>query len=230
MNSVMNSPMIISVEGNIGAGKTTFLENIEKILCKEGNTKIRILREPVDIWNTIKDKDDGETILSKFYKDPTKYSFAFQVMAFSTRLSELKRMFTEYPDCEILICERSLEADGYIFAKMLYEGGLMDDVFYQIYQKIYQDSIHEYSLDGIIYLDISPNVCAERILKRSRDGEGGITLDYLQKCAKYHDDWFSETDLKYKVNRMNETDIESFLTGGENIESFILEKCTSSAV
>ena len=50
-------PTIISIEGNIGAGKTTILEQLEKYVnSKNGfNNKIMFLKEPVDIWEAIKD-------------------------------------------------------------------------------------------------------------------------------------------------------------------------------
>ena len=41
----------------------------------------------------------GKSILCKFYENPSKYAFSFQVMAFITRYQELKRMLKENPDC-----------------------------------------------------------------------------------------------------------------------------------
>ena len=76
----MNRPIIISIEGNIGAGKTTAINNLEKHMhynMKETDNSILFLREPVNVWDTIKDSS-GETILEKFYKDSDKYAFAFQ--------------------------------------------------------------------------------------------------------------------------------------------------------
>ena len=59
----MKQPIIISLEGNIGAGKSTFLEHLEKTI---GNSSDWIfLREPVHIWDQIRD-ENGETVLSKF--------------------------------------------------------------------------------------------------------------------------------------------------------------------
>jgi len=101
-------PKIISIEGNIGAGKTTILDNLKEYL--KHDKEIIVLKEPVDIWESIVDKEN-ETILQKFYKNPAKYSFTFQVMAFVTRLSILRKTVKENPHCKLIICERSLEAD-----------------------------------------------------------------------------------------------------------------------
>jgi len=173
---------ILSIEGNIGAGKTTLLDHLEGRLA---NKNWIVLREPVHLWNAIQDKE-GVTMLSKFYEDPKKYAFAFQIMAFTSRLQELRRVIRENPTCQGIICERSLEADQHIFAKMLYDDGLIEDVMYEIYQTLNQG---EFVLDGVIYLDVSPEVCHQRIAKRSREGESGIALEYLQKCRDYHTKW-----------------------------------------
>lgn len=203
---------IYSIEGNIGAGKTTLIEKLEnnpefledllqnKLFINGNNTtndkkpKICLLREPVDIWSTVKDAD-GLTILENFYKDPKKWSFTFQVMAFTTRLSEMRRTIKENADCDILICERSLEADKHIFAKMLYDDGLIDPMSYQIYLKMYNEFSEEFAMDGTLYLNVSPEVCFERIAKRGREGESNISLEYLEKCNKYHMEWFASESL-----------------------------------
>ena len=43
---------IISIEGNIGSGKTTLFEKLKTDI----RPKCGFLREPVDIWNHIKTK------------------------------------------------------------------------------------------------------------------------------------------------------------------------------
>ena len=143
----MTHPIIISLEGNIGAGKSTFLEHLEKTLSN--NSEWIFLREPVHIWDQIRD-ENGETMLSKFYANPEKYAFAFQVMAYTTRYQELKRIIQEYPNCKGILCERSLEADKFIFAKMLHSDGLIDNVMYTIYEKYFSVYEGNFNLDGII--------------------------------------------------------------------------------
>jgi len=195
-------PVIISIEGNIGSGKTTILEKLEKTL--EYDEQILFLREPLDVWETVKDPVSGENILQKFYADPHKYAFAFQVMAYATRLSMIRDAIKS--GCgryRAIVIERSLAADKRIFAKMLYDDGKIDDVCYQIYQKFYNEFSDELGLNGIVYIDADAEVCKERVEKRSRQGEDGIPLEYLQKCKKYHDDWMSgePTALKIKTNQ-----------------------------
>jgi deoxycitidine kinase/deoxyguanosine kinase len=183
----MTRPLIISIEGNIGAGKSTLLERLQKH-C-EGSSDIVFLREPVDIWEAVRDPADGQNILQKFYGDSAKYSFPFQIMAFMSRLSLIEGAIREHPECSVIVCERSLCADRNIFAKMLSDDGLIESVCYQIYGKMYDEFSSKYVADGIVYVDAEAEVCFRRIAKRGRDGEGGIALDYLEKCKKYHDAW-----------------------------------------
>jgi thymidylate kinase len=201
----MSPPIIISVEGNIGSGKTTILEKLEK-QCENSNRPHRILflREPLDVWESVKDPQTGENILEKFYANPEKYSFPFQVMAFSTRLSLIKDSLR---DCtgyySAIVIERSLAADKQIFAKMLYDDGKIDDISYQIYENFHKTLSKDVELNGIVYIDADADICKARVEKRSRQGESEISLEYLQKCKKYHDDWINKEPhaLRIKTNQ-----------------------------
>ena len=207
----ITKPLLYSIEGNIGAGKTTFLRAIEQSLCEQGRTDIRIIYEPVDTWSKIKD-DQDKTILQNFYENPVKYAFAFQIMAFTSRLHLLRSEIAKYPDCKIFLCERSLEADAHVFAKMLFEDGRMDSMSYQIYRQLYENSICEYAVDKTVYLRMSPEVCMERIRIRNREGEETISLEYLQKCNAYHEDWLMRTeDDNKKILLETEEEINKFL-------------------
>jgi deoxyadenosine/deoxycytidine kinase len=204
---------IYSCEGNIGAGKTTLLGHIENLSKLFNTYQILVLREPVDVWSTVR-SPDGLNILENFYKDPVKYAFPFQVLAFTTRLTMLKNAIKNNPDCEIIICERSLYADGNIFAKMLYDDGTMDHLSYQIYRRMYEDAIEEFPLTGVIYLTIPPELCAKRIVQRARSGEENIPLVYLEKCSKYHETWLNHLNLDFQVIRMDENDVNQFIENG----------------
>ena len=207
---------IYSCEGNIGAGKTTLLNHLKKLAKSCNEYKIIVLIEPVDVWSTVC-SPDGLNILENFYKDPVKYAFPFQVLAFTTRLTMLKNAIKANPDCEVIICERSLYADGNIFAKMLYDDGMMDHLSYQIYRRMYEDAIEEFPLTGVIYLTISPELCAKRIVQRGRSGEENISLEYLEKCFKYHETWLNGFHYGLRRIRMDETDVDRFIKNGNII-------------
>jgi len=175
---------IISLEGNIGSGKSTLLKFLEEALSQ--NKNIIFLKEPVDEWENIIDKE-GTTMLEKFYGDQEKYSFPFQMMAYISRLALMKKTMEENENC-IVITERSLSTDKYVFAKMLYESGKIEDVCYKIYKMWFDTFAKDYPVEKMIYIKTSPETCHERITKRSRTGEDQIPLDYLKKCDEYHED------------------------------------------
>ena len=182
------APLIISVEGNIGSGKSTYVEILKQNLITISNRPVVFLQEPVDEWSTIVDKQ-GESILSKFYADQEKYSFAFQMMAYISRISLLKNTIKKNPR-SIIITERSVYTDKEVFAKMLYNDGKIEKVNYDIYLKWFDEfsKLINHSLN--IYIKTKPEVAFERVKKRNRSGET-IPLEYLQKCHKYHNEWLN---------------------------------------
>ena len=78
--------MLISIEGNIGTGKTTLMRYIKDSF--KDVSKVIFIEEPVDLWLKLL-SDDGENILEKFYKNKERWSYSFQMHAFITRAKEL---------------------------------------------------------------------------------------------------------------------------------------------
>jgi len=183
-----NNYTIISIEGNIGSGKSTLLANLREHF--KDNVDIVFLKEPVDEWAKIKDRN-GTTILEKFYADQEKYSFPFQMMAYVSRIKELRNTVKEQKknssNSFIIITERSLYTDKMVFAKMLYDTGKIEHVNYQIYLNWFDTFSDEFPVHKIVYVKTAPEKCHERILKRSREGEDNIPLSYLKSCSFYHD-------------------------------------------
>ena len=191
MNSIIRS-VIVSVEGNIGSGKSTFVKNMEAAFSKQGieNMKMIFVEEPVNQWTQIKD-EHGVDMLSKFYGNQEKYAFAFQMMAYISRLALLKRAYEENPKNTIIVTERSVYTDRYVFAKMLYDSKKIEEVEYQIYLKWFDEFIEELPVFAMVYLHTSPEVSYSRVLKRARDGEA-IPLEYLKECYRYHEEWLQK--------------------------------------
>lgn len=226
---------IVSIEGNIGSGKSTLLENLKTHYSQ--NSHVIFLREPVDDWEKIKDSQ-GNTMLKKFYSDQEKYSFAFQMMAYISRLKILRdtiKFITEETNFNngnlnqyVIITERSLYTDKYVFAKMLHDQGKIEDVCYQIYLNWFEEFAKDFPINYSVYVNTDPQKCYERIHKRARDGEEVIPLLYLQDCHNYHEEFLDEKKV-IKTNKLvlngnvdiyeNKKIVEEWL---EKIETFIL--------
>ena len=176
--------MLISIEGNIGSGKSTLVEYLKSL------GKYIFVDEPVNEWLTIKD-NTGSNALECFYKNQKENAFCFQVLAYITRLKKLIDTVKNNSSNNIIITERSIETDRNVFAKMLYEDGLISSIEWETYNYWF-DTFKEVSkVDLIIYIKTSPDKCLERINIRNRMEESNIKTEYLEKCNKYHNDWLN---------------------------------------
>lgn len=219
---------VVSIDGSIGAGKSTLFNKLRLLLShfigheifpdySLSAPKYYFLDEPVSIWATIKNTD-GKGILQMFYEDKKRYSYTFQNMAYITRADILlalieslhhitsknfwyKVLFNEY----IIISERSILTDRYVFAQMLKDDGMMNQAEMQCYDKWHGILVRSVVLDKIVYVKTSVNVCMQRIHKRDRDGEkAGIDRQYLENLEKYHDAWLEHRDKVLKLDTSDE--------------------------
>ena len=226
----------VSIEGNIGSGKSTLLANLREHF--KYNDNVIFLKEPVDEWAKIKDKN-GITILEKFYTDQDKYSFSFQMMAYVSRIKVLRDTLRdkkqdpnkkENKTNNYIITERSLYTDKMVFAKMLFDNGKIEDVNYQIYLNWFDTFSGEFPVHKVIYVKASPDKCYERIMKRSREGEENIPLEYLTACSLYHDNMLDKSASNCVCNEQlildgnidiyeNKTQVDNWI---QEIEHYIL--------
>ena len=179
------NPIIYTVEGNIGSGKSTFLKNLK---CSD---KIHILQEPVDEWFKIKNEKE-ENLFELFYNDPKKYAYIFQTYIFYTRFNKL----LTFAPGQLVLCERSILTDFNVFLNSLYEKNDLSKLEYDVF-KCWFDMIikmSKFELKGIIYIRASPDVCMERIKKRNRNGENIIALEYLTLLHEKHEEWINNED------------------------------------
>jgi deoxyadenosine/deoxycytidine kinase len=198
-------PMIISIEGNIGVGKSTLIDNLEAYHKNENIQNVIILREPVDAWNLFVDSKDNQNILAKFYNDPQKFSFSFQIVVLKTILELLTETIEKNPDCELIICERSILSSRHVFTKMLYDSSLMNELEYKIYESLFDEWVNSniFTPSKIVFLNITPEVSFERINKRNRIEENVIELDYIKSCGLYHQKWIDSLSVNVEILNIN---------------------------
>lgn len=190
---------IVSIEGNIGSGKSTLLKNLQQFY--KDNTNIVFIREPVDQWSQITNENDV-TILECFYNNQKKYAFTFQMMAYVSRLKLLKEAFEQNMNT-IIITERSLFTDRYIFAQMLFDTNNIELIEFKIYLQWFDTFANDYPVYKYIYVNTQPDICFERINERSRDGENTIELEYLIDCDKYHKNMLDNINSSIKQLHIN---------------------------
>ena len=172
---------IFSVEGNIGSGKSTLVEHMKSFY----GDKFLFIQEPVDEWEMITDKQ-GINMLQKYYKEPKKYAFSFQMMAFISRMAKLRKAINE--GYKVIITERSVYTDKIIFANMLQNLNLIEDVEYIIYCLWFDEFTNDIPHTHHIYIRTEPETAHQRMLSRKRKGEV-VSLNYLNTCHDYHENW-----------------------------------------
>lgn len=198
--------MLITIEGNIGSGKSTIIDMFKRF----NSDNIVFVDEPVSEWQDI--KVDNINALDLFYKDQKNNAFWFQILAYITRLRNLIKIKKNNPD-KIIITERSIYTDKYIFAKMHFELGNISEIEWKTYNYWFDTFLEETKLDLILYVDTNPDECLNRIKKRNRSEEDNIELDYLVDCDKKHKDWIENSlDKIVRINGHQSIDnIKKFL-------------------
>jgi len=209
---------IISIEGNIGSGKTTLFNLLRD---RPALHNVFFIEEPVDIWEKIHDDITGESLLQRFYADPDRYAFAFQTMAFFSRLALLAKAPT---GCTV-VTERSLLTDRDVFAKMLHNSGKIDSLCYKIYLHN-SASFSDVAPSKIIYIKTDPVVCEDRISIRNRNGESKISIDYLIQCEEYHEAMIRNSQSEILVLDGNQDGALRIMLHDalKSIENFILQQ------
>ncbi len=202
----VNMRTMYLLEGNIGAGKTS-LGNVLK-----NSNKFEFLEEPVDTWR----KGFAGNLFEMFYSDMPRWSFTFQIMAFTTRAKTWSEILEKVQGDQVVL-ERSIYTDRNVFAKNLYAGGHMNDSEWQVYQQLWEFLASNYceKPQKIIYLRTPAELCLERIKKRGRNEEQHMPLDYLKNLEDLHDEWLldhPDTILLDGTRRWSTPEIENLLS------------------
>ena len=181
---------MIYIEGNIGAGKSTFLELFKEYLV-QNLPGSKVLPEPVQAWMETQDSN-GKSILQHYYEDQKKYGFTFQMNAFISRVNEIEEIRKE--NLQHLFVERSVYTDKNVFTLTNYKNGNINEIEHEVYQQWFNVFTEKFNLrpKAYIYLKASPETCAVRIKRRDRTGESSIPLEYLKELHILHDTWLAE--------------------------------------
>ena len=101
MSSKSNKPVVISVEGNIGSGKTTVLNYLKQF------DNVQVHPEPVEKWQDVQ----GVNLLTKLYQDPKRWAFQFHSYVMVTGLEILNSKMPAGKHTRVL--ERSVHSNRY---------------------------------------------------------------------------------------------------------------------
>ena len=183
-NLLMSEDNFIGISGLIGAGKTTLAKALGKVL------NLPVYYEPI-IENEY---------LEDFYRDMKRYSFSFQIYLLNCRFRQHQQVLWNGTGG---IQDRTLYEDS-IFAKVLYEDGNMEEREYKTYLNLFKSMSNFMKKNTlIIHLDCKPEESLERIKKRARGCETGITLGYLTKLYNGYEEFIKQISKVIPVLRVN---------------------------
>lgn len=172
----MTKKMIL-VAGNIGVGKTSLTERIGARLG----------------WATGYESVADNPYLNDFYADMRSWSFHLQVYFLGHRASQYLNMAA---DPRTAILDRSIYEDAFIFARALHQLGNMNERDYLSYRRLFDLVVRGLPAPHLlIYLKAPVPVLMERIRRRARGMETGISAEYLALLDTFYDDWLAAFDL-----------------------------------
>ncbi len=166
----------ITIEGNIGAGKTT----LANLLSKHFNARL-ILEEFAD-----------NPFLSKFYENPQQFAFPVELFFMAERYKQLKDLIQQKDMFQSLTISDYLFTKCLLFAKV----NLPEDEF-RLYQRLF-DIIHQQLIkpEIIIYLHKPVIKLQENIKLRNRSYEQNIPDDYLFNIQETYTHYIKQHNLK----------------------------------
>ena len=189
--SNLKGKQIYSIEGNIGAGKTTILKIIEKSF-----KDIAFVEEPISKWQNI----GNENLLEKFYENPERWCFSFEFYSMLTKIQALLKAADS--DKPIIVIERSILSNK-VFMDLSKELGKLDKMEYCMLMNTYDFYLQNVypQISGIIYLDTPVDECVKRITKRNRGEECNIEKSYLEALKRKLDELAnSSTMIVIRIN------------------------------
>ena len=205
MHSIHSNVTFISLEGSIGAGKSTIVKAIADLAAADSEVDVIVIQEPVHRW-TAKDIEapDGTftSLLESYYKDEKSVALAFQMYAMLTRVQQLSDLADELSKDtsgrrKLIVAERCSWSDYDIFGKPMRDRGLLSPADWFVYTSWFEAVTASRMApplkpSGYVFLNCDPKICLERIGVRARRGEEGIDLSYLESLHGAHLKFFEK--------------------------------------
>src|ERR1035437_6943862 len=188
----------ITIEGNIGAGKTT----LANLLSKHYNSKL-ILEEFAD-----------NPFLPKFYENPGQYAFPLELFFMAERYKQLKELLQTQDIFQTITISDYLFTKCLLFAKVN-----LPEQEYLLYQKLF-DIINPQLVqpDLLIYLHADVPRLKENIKNRNRSYEQSISSEYLYTLQQTYTQYIKQYNVKTLIIDMNSAD---FVNNEEHFDILI---------
>lgn len=165
----------ITIEGNIGAGKTT----LAHLLSKHYNARL------------ILEEFDENPFLPKFYENPKQFAFPLELFFMAERFKQLKELL------QTKDMFQSLTISDYLFTKcLLFAKVTLPEDEFRLYQRLF-DIIHQQLVqpDLLIYLHAPVKKLQANIRKRNRSYEQQIPDEYLFNIQETYTNYIKQHNI-----------------------------------
>lgn len=181
--------MYIGIAGNIGSGKTS----LARVLGNEFN------------WTLSLESVEDNPYLTKFYEDMDKWSYPLQMHFLNSRFEQYQHFIKR---SEVFIQDRTIYEDCEVFAKNLFDAGIMSKEDFGRYYMNYKAILQEVKApDLLIYLKADISKLVSNIEKRGRTYEQGMSEDYLMQLQERYTQWIESYSagkcLSIDVNQLD---------------------------
>jgi deoxyadenosine/deoxycytidine kinase len=201
----MSELKYITIEGNIGAGKTT----LAKRLAEEFNANL-ILEQFAD-----------NPFLPKFYQNPDKYSFHVELSFLASRY---KQLTNELPFKNLF--KTFTIADFYFAKSLIFARATLSNNEFKLYREIFNIIYKSLPLPDIfVYLHEEPKKLKENIIKRGRSYEQDLDEGYLQKLQEGYFRFMKENqNLKCVIIDINGKDFVRYQSNYQTIKDIMFNQ------
>ncbi|MFZ4520799.1 MAG: deoxynucleoside kinase [Bacteroidales bacterium] len=177
----------VVIEGNIGAGKTSFAT----LLAEDCNARL------------ILEQFEENSFLPKFYEDQARYAFPLELSFLADRYQQLKAQFNAAD-----LFKTFTVADYFIFKSLIFASKNLEPLEFGLYSKLFSivSSVVP-KPDMIVYLYLNLENLRKNIEKRGRPYEQNIQFDYLEKIQSGYLEFLrQQSDLRVLVIDTNGLD------------------------
>jgi deoxyadenosine/deoxycytidine kinase len=181
---------LITIEGNIGVGKSTVVSRLEEALRQilPKDTSIAVVPEPVEEWV-------AHGFLERAYEEHSSRA-AFQVAVLASLASKLIAALQESERPLVIISERSVWSNAATFAKVNLCSSPKD---LELYTYTFNNLLRALRVDADVhhvYLRADTNTLAARVAERARVEEARMPIEYLSLLNQAHEDWISSLPIE----------------------------------
>jgi len=191
----------ITIEGNIGAGKTT----LAHLLSKHYNARL-ILEEFAD-----------NNFLPKFYQDAERYAFPLELSFLADRFKQLKQLTINHD-----LFNGNVISDYVITKSKLFARVNLKDQEYELFQKLFDIMAPNLPVpDLLIYLHTPVNKLQQNIKQRGRTYEQTISAEYLERVQQVYQQYLKQEVQKTLIIDTGTFDFVNEPLNFEKLVSFL---------